>query len=234
MSGVIATKIDHSVTSACPPWAEVQRISLVVRSCQRQTFVLYAMRVSKKKSASGLTIEFIATCSECTCSPCCLTYSKKNANGNVTVHFGGDDVSQPNYLRIMPGWNYTVRLYRPRAESARRQMDLSPIAGHRGRCPTRSIAKRVLRAARIGFHLQGASRSVSRSASQAQTVATSRAALRRLHFNVWPQKYARGPFHLRFALSDAKSSVSNRYANNRSLLVVTATLDAFGVARFVD
>jgi hypothetical protein len=43
--------------------------------CQRQTFVLYAMRVSKKKSASGLTIEFIATCSEVTCSPCCLTYS---------------------------------------------------------------------------------------------------------------------------------------------------------------
>ena len=37
--------------------------------------VLYAMRVSKKKSASGLTSEFIATCSEFTCSPCCLTYS---------------------------------------------------------------------------------------------------------------------------------------------------------------
>ena len=36
---------------------------------------IYAMRVSKKKSASGLTNEFIATCSEFTCSPCCLTYS---------------------------------------------------------------------------------------------------------------------------------------------------------------
>ena len=33
----------------------------------------------------------------------------------MTVHFGGDP-AQPNYLRIMPGWNYTVRLYRPRAE----------------------------------------------------------------------------------------------------------------------
>jgi hypothetical protein len=43
--------------------------------CHRQTLVLYAMRVSKKKSASGLTNEFIATCSEFTCSPCCLTYS---------------------------------------------------------------------------------------------------------------------------------------------------------------
>ena len=41
--------------------------------------------------------------------------AKKNPDGSVTVHFGGD-TSQPNYLRIMPGWNYTVRLYRPRAE----------------------------------------------------------------------------------------------------------------------
>ena len=31
------------------------------------------------------------------------------------MHFGGDP-SQPNHLRIMPGWNYTVRLYQPRAE----------------------------------------------------------------------------------------------------------------------
>jgi hypothetical protein len=41
--------------------------------------------------------------------------AKKDANGAVTVHFGGDP-SQPNYLRIMPGWNYTVRLYQPKAE----------------------------------------------------------------------------------------------------------------------
>jgi hypothetical protein len=39
----------------------------------------------------------------------------KNKDGSVTVHFGGDPKA-PNYLRIMPGWNYTVRLYRPRAE----------------------------------------------------------------------------------------------------------------------
>lgn len=38
-----------------------------------------------------------------------------DADGSVTVHFGGDP-GKPNYLRIMPGWNYTVRLYRPRAE----------------------------------------------------------------------------------------------------------------------
>ena len=41
--------------------------------------------------------------------------AKKNADGSTTVHFGGDPKAA-NYLRIMPGWNYTVRLYRPRAE----------------------------------------------------------------------------------------------------------------------
>ena len=41
--------------------------------------------------------------------------AKKNPGGGMTVNFGGDP-TQPNYLRIMPGWNYTVRLYRPRAE----------------------------------------------------------------------------------------------------------------------
>ena len=41
--------------------------------CQWRTYVLYAMRISKKKSASRLTIEFIARCREVTGSPCCLT-----------------------------------------------------------------------------------------------------------------------------------------------------------------
>nr|WP_086491875.1 DUF1214 domain-containing protein [Novosphingobium panipatense] len=35
-----------------------------------------------------------------------------NEDGTVTIHFGGDPQA-PNYLRIMPGWNYLVRLYRP-------------------------------------------------------------------------------------------------------------------------
>jgi hypothetical protein len=33
----------------------------------------------------------------------------------VTVHFGGDPKA-PNFLPITPGWNYIVRLYRPRPE----------------------------------------------------------------------------------------------------------------------
>jgi hypothetical protein len=40
---------------------------------------------------------------------------KRNKDGSMTVHFGGDP-NASNYLRIMPGWNYIVRLYRPRAE----------------------------------------------------------------------------------------------------------------------
>ncbi len=38
-----------------------------------------------------------------------------NDDGSYTIHFGGDE-SAPNYLRIMDGWNYIVRLYRPRPE----------------------------------------------------------------------------------------------------------------------
>jgi hypothetical protein len=39
-----------------------------------------------------------------------------NDDGSVTVHFGGCDDDRSNCLPIMEGWNYTVRLYRPRPE----------------------------------------------------------------------------------------------------------------------
>ncbi|WP_109123566.1 DUF1254 domain-containing protein [Dyella sp. C11] len=42
--------------------------------------------------------------------------AKQNADGAIVVQFGGCDGKIPNCLPIMPGWNYTVRLYRPRAE----------------------------------------------------------------------------------------------------------------------
>ena len=38
-----------------------------------------------------------------------------NDDGTVTVWFGGDH-DRPNLLPIMDGWNYVVRLYRPRPE----------------------------------------------------------------------------------------------------------------------
>jgi len=36
------------------------------------------------------------------------------ADGSIVVQFGGCDGRVPNCLPIMPGWNYIVRLYRPR------------------------------------------------------------------------------------------------------------------------
>jgi hypothetical protein len=38
-----------------------------------------------------------------------------NSDGSYTVHFGGHPASV-NYLPIMEGWNYAVRLYQPRQE----------------------------------------------------------------------------------------------------------------------
>jgi hypothetical protein len=40
----------------------------------------------------------------------------KSTDGTVAVQFGGCDGKIPNCLPIMKGWNYTVRLYRPREE----------------------------------------------------------------------------------------------------------------------
>jgi hypothetical protein len=42
--------------------------------------------------------------------------AKPDPDGSITVQFGGDPTNEPNYLPITPGWNYTVRLYRPRKE----------------------------------------------------------------------------------------------------------------------
>ena len=42
--------------------------------------------------------------------------SRKSNDGSVTIQFGGCDGKIPNCLPIMSGWNYMVRLYRPRPE----------------------------------------------------------------------------------------------------------------------
>ncbi len=41
--------------------------------------------------------------------------AKKNEDGSITIHFGGDP-KQSNFLPIVPGWNYIVRLYQPKKE----------------------------------------------------------------------------------------------------------------------
>lgn len=42
--------------------------------------------------------------------------AERNADGSVTVSFGGCGDGRPNCLPIMDGWNYIVRLYQPHAE----------------------------------------------------------------------------------------------------------------------
>lgn len=42
--------------------------------------------------------------------------AKKADDGSIDIQFGGCDGKRTNCLPIEPGWNYTVRLYRPREE----------------------------------------------------------------------------------------------------------------------
>ena len=42
--------------------------------------------------------------------------AKKNADGSITIQFGGCDSNTVNCIPITRGWNYLVRLYRPRPE----------------------------------------------------------------------------------------------------------------------
>jgi hypothetical protein len=42
--------------------------------------------------------------------------AKKSVDGSVAVQFGGCDGNIATCLPTVPGWNYLVRLYRPRAE----------------------------------------------------------------------------------------------------------------------
>ena len=42
--------------------------------------------------------------------------AKKDADGSITIQFGGCDPKTPNCIPITAGWNYWVRLYRPHKE----------------------------------------------------------------------------------------------------------------------
>jgi hypothetical protein len=42
--------------------------------------------------------------------------AKPNEDGSSTIHFGGCGDGRINCLPITPGWNYTIRMYQPRAE----------------------------------------------------------------------------------------------------------------------
>jgi hypothetical protein len=52
-------------------------------------------------------------------------------DGKVTIQFGGCGNASVNCIPIVPGWNYTVRLYRSRKEildGARTFPEAQPIA----------------------------------------------------------------------------------------------------------
>ncbi|WP_218583984.1 DUF1254 domain-containing protein [Pseudomonas akapageensis] len=42
--------------------------------------------------------------------------ARREGDGSVTVQFGGCDGKTANCLPTMPGWNYMIRLYKPRAQ----------------------------------------------------------------------------------------------------------------------
>jgi hypothetical protein len=42
--------------------------------------------------------------------------AEKGSDGSIDMQFGGCDSAKSNCLPIVAGWNYTVRLYRPRKE----------------------------------------------------------------------------------------------------------------------
>ena len=44
------------------------------------------------------------------------TTARKDADGSITIQFGGCDGTVPNCMPITEGWNYWVRFYRPRKE----------------------------------------------------------------------------------------------------------------------
>jgi hypothetical protein len=44
------------------------------------------------------------------------TTAKKDADGAITIQFGGCNGTAPNCIPITPGWNYWARFYRPRKE----------------------------------------------------------------------------------------------------------------------
>ncbi|QYY29889.1 MULTISPECIES: DUF1254 domain-containing protein [Cupriavidus] len=52
--------------------------------------------------------------------------AKKDGDGSIPIQFGGCNGQSPNCLPIVPGWNYTVRLYRPHSEILRGAWSFPP------------------------------------------------------------------------------------------------------------
>ena len=79
---------------------EVVILLIVGRSCQEGSVSLYdAKGYYKKNKYDAYALNDVT--------------AKKGADGSVVIQFGGCDGKIENCLPTTPGWNYTVRLYRP-------------------------------------------------------------------------------------------------------------------------
>jgi hypothetical protein len=64
--------------------------------------------------------------------------AKKSVDGTYRIRFGGDPAGADNYLAIAPGWNYQLRLYRPRKailDGAWKAPELQPVKSRSGHSP---------------------------------------------------------------------------------------------------
>ena len=68
-----------------------------------------------RASSSRVGFPAASQASKLLCQPSWLTYISPSQDGSITIHFGGDPKAD-NYLPIMEGWNYLVRLYQPKKE----------------------------------------------------------------------------------------------------------------------
>ncbi|MBB93124.1 MAG: hypothetical protein CML68_00755 [Rhodobacteraceae bacterium] len=55
------------------------------------------------------------------------TSATPNEDGSYTIHFGACEDGRNNCIPLTPGWNYTVRLYQPRAEILDSSWTFPPI-----------------------------------------------------------------------------------------------------------
>ena len=63
--------------------------------------------------------------------------AKKAEDGSITIHFGGDPKAD-NFLPIVPGWNYIVRMYKPGPEILDGTLDLPGSQNRQSRHERRS------------------------------------------------------------------------------------------------
>lgn len=49
------------------------------------------------------------------------------SDGSVIVYFGVDPLNKPNFLHVMAGWNFLLRMYRPRPEALDGRWTVPPV-----------------------------------------------------------------------------------------------------------